>query len=277
MKSYANVNQVDHSGLKGSIREIITGKLLEPILPPRVRMGKCAIIKRIHIPIAFLFGIFSILFIWFGEADNVSVLIKEDGVVENLSAIFYMAGFIVCLISIFKVERKLLPIIWAVLCFVFLGEETSWFQRIFHYSVPEVEKINVQNEFNFHNLIIFHGGHLTSPSIGLSDFIKAQNLFRFGFFSYFLATPLMMYIPIFKRLMSKVGYNKPDTGFTLVLLFVFALSFILALFSPANVKSALAETREMLYAFFIMLYVINYVWSNKTIRLTSDVGNCSKR
>jgi hypothetical protein len=42
-----------------------------------------------------------------------------------------------------------------------------------------------------------------------------------------------------------------------------ALSFIFALFSNLQIKSALAETREMLYAFFIFLYVFTFVVSNK--------------
>ena len=148
--------------------------------------------------------------------------------------------------------------------FFFIGEETSWGQRFFHYSVPAVEQMSAQNEFNLHNLEIFQGGHLTNPSIGLSAFLKSQNLFRLGFFSYFLVIPVMMYIPIFKELMSKVGYTMPDKGFTIVLLLVFVLSFVLVPFSSSSIRSSFAETREMLYAFFIMSYVIAYVLPNKT-------------
>jgi hypothetical protein len=74
----------------------------------------------------------------------------------------------------------------------------------------------------------------------------------------------MMYIPIFKELMSKVGYTMPDKGFTIVLLLVFVLSFVLVPFSSSSIRSSFAETREMLYAFFIMSYVIAYVLPNKT-------------
>jgi hypothetical protein len=162
-----------------------------------------------------------------------------------------------------KNSKFQIPILWVVLCLVFLGEETSWFQRIFDYSIPEVEQINTQNEFNLHNLNMFQGGRLTNSTIKLSDFFKSQNLFRFGFFAYFLAIPLMINIPMVKGLMSKVGYHKPDTGFTLGLLLVFVLSFVFAPFSPSNVRSALAETREMLYAFFIMLYVMAYIWPKR--------------
>ena len=45
-----------------------------------------------------------------------------------------------------------MAIVWLVLCVLFLGEEVSWFQRVFGYSVPAVEAINSQGEFNLHNI-----------------------------------------------------------------------------------------------------------------------------
>lgn len=39
LQSYANIRELDHPGLKGRIREIITSKLLKPILPPGVETG----------------------------------------------------------------------------------------------------------------------------------------------------------------------------------------------------------------------------------------------
>ena len=37
--------------------------------------------------------------------------------------------------------------------FIFCGEEISWGQRIFNYGTPDtIEQVNVQREFNLHNL-----------------------------------------------------------------------------------------------------------------------------
>ena len=44
LQSFANIGTVDHSGLKGRIREIITEKLLKPLLPPGVETGSGKII-----------------------------------------------------------------------------------------------------------------------------------------------------------------------------------------------------------------------------------------
>ena len=218
--------------------------------------------------VAFVFGTTATVYVWFGERSTIDILTREDGIVEYLSVIFYLVALIVCFIALFKNDRRILPLVWAILCFMFIGEETSWFQRLFQYSVPWVEQANVQKEFNLHNLHIFQSGKLTSSSIELSDFLEAQNLFRIGFFGYFIVLPFFLHIPISRRFLLKIGYKKPDTHFMVVLILVLALSFTATIFCPLNVKRAMAETREMLYALFIMVYVIIYIRPNEKIKQT---------
>jgi len=212
-----------------------------------------------------------VLFVWFGEPNFVLEITEEDGFIEYLTAVFYLLGFILAFIAIFKRKKRLiLAIVWAILCFVFLGEETSWFQRILNYSVPGVENLSSQNEFNLHNLEIFAGDSLfvdgKISKAGIVNFLKnTQNIFRLGFFGYFLILPLFTFNKKIKKLLTKIGYAKPSSKFILVLLIVMVLAFILAILSPEEIKMAMAETREMLYAFFIFLYVGIYIWAqNKT-------------
>ncbi|MBT8272816.1 MAG: hypothetical protein KJO77_03350 [Bacteroidia bacterium] len=212
---------------------------------------------------AFIFGIFSVLFIWFGEPAFVSRITREDGEVENLTAVFYLIAFILCLLSFVKDRKFYLALIWVFLCFVFLGEETSWFQRLFKYSVPTIEEMNAQDEFNIHNLDVFQGGGILGDSFSFSSLLKSQNLFRLGFFGYFLILPLLNLIPKIKNILKKIRYVSPDKRFIICLLIVFVLSFALAPYVEPKVKSALAETREMLYSFFIFIYVLSYIYVGK--------------
>lgn len=101
--------------------------------------------------------------------------------------------------NLIKRKRNFFSIVWVVLLILFLGEETSWFQRIFNYSVPSIEGMNAQEEFNFHNLDIFQGGSLLDSDAGWRTLLKSQNLFRLGFFGYFLFLPLLLYIDRFKK------------------------------------------------------------------------------
>lgn len=220
---------------------------------------------NLHYAILFLFGLFSILFIAFSKEEFAYKITREDGIIENITALFYLAGFIVGIITILKTKKMILPIVWTLACFIFLGEETSWFQRLFDYSVASVESVNEQNEFNFHNLSIFKGddlfvdGKLTKE--GVLNFLKStQNIFRIFFFGYFLIVPLLMSLSgKLKKLALKLGYIKPSPIFVTIILVVFGLSFILAILSDLDKKMSFAETREMLYAFFIFMYLWIYV------------------
>ena len=232
--------------------------------------------NSVLILISLLFGIVSLLFVWLmgrNGADIAFVASDEDGIVESLSAIFYLIALIVSFYSIFKTDNAAMSIVWAILCFLFLGEETSWFQRLFNYSVPFVEKVNVQNEFNIHNLNIFHGGGLRNSSIELSVLMKSHSLFRLGFFGYFFIVPLLFHIQKIRGLMLKIGYRKPDNSFIFSLSIVFVLAILITLFCQESVRKPLAETREMLYALFIMIYIIIYIKPNKKIQLTSCVSD----
>lgn len=218
--------------------------------------------NRVVAKILLLVGGASILFIWFVSPDIAHSLTREDGAIENLSAIFWLCGFLISLICIFKLKgkQKIIAIVWMLLCFIFLGEETSWFQRIFNYSISSVEQISAQNEFNLHNLRPLQGGSWMK-SFHLKNLLKSQNLFRVGFFGYFLLLPLVMYVRKIKYFMLKIGYKKPDILFVIVLLFVFGLSYSLVFLSPPKVvKSALAETREMLFSFVVLVYIAAYIW-----------------
>ncbi len=218
--------------------------------------------ERLLILIAFILNVILILIIYFGDANIVSSLKKEDNIVENLSAIFYLIGLIVSFFSIFRNKEIIIPILWSILCLLFLGEETSWFQRLFAYSVPVVEQFNVQNEFNIHNLSIFQGGSWINSSFDLDNLLKSQNIFRLGFFSYFIIIPFLFHIFNLKEFAQKIGYKKIRINFIVVLLFVFILSFLATIFAPVAIKGSLAEAREMLYAFFIMIYTIIYIWTD---------------
>ena len=211
----------------------------------------------------FMTGTAALCLVRFGNPDLVSKLTEEDSAVETLSALFYLIGFIFCIVASFRNKRKILPVAWAVLCLIFLGEETSWFQRILGYSVPWIENANVQNEFNFHNIEALQGGSLTDSPIGIGTLLKSQNLFRLGFFTYFIAIPILLAVTGPKKIESRIGYRRPGAGFTISVVLITALSFLLAISTPADIRSALAETREMVYALIILLYIIFCIMADR--------------
>lgn len=220
---------------------------------------------RTVIPLSLIFGLIAVFYIRYENTEVAHFLTEEDGLIENLSAIFYLTGFFVSVISIFRNQSILFPVICAVSCFFLFGEETSWLQRLFDYHISFIENQNQQQEINLHNLYAVTGGHLTDISTGfelntvLNILKDSQTLFQIAFFCYFIILPFSLSIPKINTLVLDAGYKKTDIGFSLVILLVIALSFFLVLNCSSHIKHNMAETREMLYAYFIMIYVTFYI------------------
>jgi hypothetical protein len=217
----------------------------------------------------FVFGIAAILYVMLGNQDVVLYLAREDSVMENMSALFHAIGSLACLIAIIRKRFVVLTVVWMFLCLIFMGEEVSWFQRVFNYSVPAIEAVNAQNEFNFHNIKIVQAGSIVNPSDRYGNLLNAQNAFRVGFFGYFLILPFLMFVPFFRSIATKVGYRVPHMALPLTIAVVFFIGFSATFFVEEVMRRPLAETREMLYAYFIMAYVFMYIWNIKSKKESS--------
>jgi hypothetical protein len=220
---------------------------------------------------ALLAGILSFalcLLLWQGNSAIVHNLIKEDGLVENFSAFFWLQASIICFyrIGVNSQNNKILLWFWAIFSFLCFGEEISWGQRIFKYSVDYVQHISAQQEFNLHNLSVL------STQLGMSRYLRhghkinwlgllnAQNLFYVGFLTYFLFIPLLMQSEKLNFIKKKFNYNTPSVYFLIAIWPTIILTFILAL-SPEMVRiRAMIETREMFMAFAVLFYVSFYLY-----------------
>ena len=97
------------------------------------------------------------LYLCFTNSTGYMDYVAEDGQVETASAIFWGLACVTFFISIFVDWKSSKPktsayILLALFCFVCLGEEISWGQRIFHYNINAITSINKQHEINLHNI-----------------------------------------------------------------------------------------------------------------------------
>jgi hypothetical protein len=119
---------------------------------------------------------------------------KEDGLIEYLTALFFISTAVLSLRLFLKTK-----VIWfgllAIVFFVGFGEEISWGQRLFGYSTPEaVNSQNIQGEFNLHNLKILDSKDLTgSNKSGLKKITSVQFLFNIFWFTYGILIPLIFF------------------------------------------------------------------------------------
>jgi len=192
---------------------------------------------------------------------------NELGIIETATALFYLAGFLICVHRLIsdKTTSKSLTAFWCLFCFLFLGEETSWLQHYFQFGTPEVlEKLNRQGETNIHNLKFVTTGSwhaaLDRGEFSISLLLGAQNLFRLGFFSYFIVMPLVLI------LVSGIGTGglgilerfAPKWNLVLAIIVVMAVS-VIAYTVNSDLRQSITESRELFYAFFIVFYVYFYL------------------
>lgn len=187
----------------------------------------------------------------------------EDGFVENVSALAYAAA---CVFAVYAAiessgwTRKHW-MMWAVFSFLFFGEETSWLQQWVHYATPDgVKAINVQSEFNLHNLSAVSPDDriLTGEGIAFSwkHLLSAQHMFNLGFVTYFLLLPVLMTIERVKLLASRYGVPELRLGFLMMVWTPIAVSvaFTIANRTHETSKSLIGETREMFFALAILWF-----------------------
>jgi len=211
------------------------------------------------IPFIISIGLLSLILL--GGSENALKLTKEDGIIESLSALFYLLSIIFCIVGIKKKNFLFFSWVWLLLSILFLGEETSWFQRYIGYSVTQVEKINSQAEFNIHNLYFLYGGEYIIHGnfhLRLKNLLTSQSLFRIGLILYFFILPLLSLTPLGNRLLKKINYPKPNLFFITTMWLSIIITVVPIFFTSSAIKPALAETRETVYAMFIFTYISSF-------------------
>jgi hypothetical protein len=201
-------------------------------------------------------------------------LTREDGAYQNAGAILFLLTAIAFLILAaspkyyvaFKnttkySERKYFLILTLVFFFA-CGEEISWGQRIFNFETPEaIKEINIQKEFNLHNLKIFHGK--TPEGIektGVMAFLTMHRLFYMTFLAYLLILPILYYMNTkFKSFIDKIKLPVPNI--------MFGLLFAMNLFYDNIVRAidstldghGIVEIKEFVVAFILFMFSLSWM------------------
>lgn len=201
-------------------------------------------------------------------------LTSEDGVVEYLSVAFWLIGILFAIVIILKIKykKKIVAFVLLSVCFISLGEEISWGQRIFNIETPDViANANRQSELNFHNLYMLSGGSTWINFFKTGEFdyqqiIDAQNLFRIGLIIFFFLFPLISKTKYGAKILSKIGYYKPDNYFTILLWSVIVFTFLITIGKSNLYSHSIQEIREMIFALIIGMYLFKFFYYTQKIK-----------
>lgn len=101
-------------------------------------------------------------FVYTGKGEKAFMnFLREDGLIENLTALFLLASACVAFYRLILASRsygKIHMLTWGIIALLFFfgaGEEISWGQRIFNFETTGFFRSNnLQQETNLHNLVI---------------------------------------------------------------------------------------------------------------------------
>ena len=226
--------------------------------------------------------------VFFLQRDTVYALGREDGLFEDLSAVFFF-----CASAIFagafwrsganangshsantsgdaatnqataaaaaapRKRRNIWFLLLALLFFFGGGEEISWGQRIFGWDTPQAfEQANIQRETNIHNLKIFNRSDANwNGKTGAAEFLSAERMFSLFWLGFCILTPIAYAcIPPLRRLLDRL--RMPIVPLTLGELFLvnYGMGEIL---KPHALRRALEwplmEIKECLFSVLFLL------------------------
>jgi hypothetical protein len=119
-------------------------------------------IKKLNYPGSYVFAAAFVLFASFSVYlflgwETVAELGREDHLFEWLTSIAFLIASVLFFLKFLKTKNVFFLLLSAMF-FLGFGEEISWGQRVFNFETPErVLNVNVQNEFNLHNIELFNG------------------------------------------------------------------------------------------------------------------------
>lgn len=138
------------------------------------------------------------------DMSQLAVLVSEDGLIESLGALFFgLAGGVFVYLYVKTRARTVMrwPRLKGNVFFLLLGiamlfvamEEISWGQRIIRFPTPEaIRSLNLQEEFNIHNLWLFHGKTETGERKSFwALMLNMDRLFSLFWFTFCFVIPLL--------------------------------------------------------------------------------------
>ncbi len=198
-------------------------------------------------------------------------LTREDGPYEYAGAILFLLTAIAFFVLSAKSKRYLYSadqypqrkyfLFFAVLFLLAFGEEISWGQRIFNFETPEtLKEINMQKEFNIHNIDIFHGKNAAGEEkTGISSLFTLHKMFYMFCLTYLFIIPML-----YKNIMIKSFLNRislPIPGIILGVLFIFNWTFantLRAVNSDLN-GHGIVEIKETVIALILFALPLSFL------------------
>lgn len=197
-------------------------------------------------------GVFFLIcygFVIFSDDDTIALIGDEDRVFEWLTCLFFATSSVFFFLTLIK-TRNLFYLIFAIVFLFGAGEEISWGQRVLGFETPEtVNKINVQKEFNLHNIEIFNNKDLDGNLKRETDKLLDMNfLFKLFVMVYGIIIPLSVYhLKFVSRITRKLRFPVPSVSIGIFFLISWGIYRLISIF-------ILADSSYSCFASFVEIF-----------------------
>jgi hypothetical protein len=223
----------------------------------------------------FLLACYSVVII--SDERTILRLGDEDQLFEWVTCFFFASTSLFFFISFFK-TRKLLFLLLAAVFLFGAGEEFSWGQRLIDFETPEsISKINVQKEFNIHNLEIFNNkDHQGKVKHELKKLLDMNFLFKVFVMMFGIVLPICVYhIKFISAITLKLGVPVPPVSIGIFFLFSWLIYQLLSstIFADSSNSyfASFVEIFECAQASILAIISLFFFIENKTLITGKDI------
>lgn len=143
---------------------------------------------------------------YFCSDQTIIYLNKENTFYEAGTAVLFLCSALLSFFIFLKTKNKW-HLLLSVVFFMGCGEEISWGQQLFKFSTPEaLNRINVQKEFNIHNIEIFNSENLDRTyKTGWQRITEINFLFKIFCIAFGIVIPVLnIHFKSFQIFFSKI-------------------------------------------------------------------------
>lgn len=201
----------------------------------------------------------------------------EDQFFELGTALLFLTTSTLFLLS-YSHNRNILLLLLSILLFFGAGEELSWGQNFIGFKTPdELKKINVQKEFNLHNIEIFNTNNFDhTRKKGWRRLFEINFIFRVYIILYGIILPLSVFHNKWiNKIVSKIKIPIPPISLG-VFFFVSWLAYKIVLYylpigKNENYYESTGEIFEFLTAYIFLLIGIYFFKMRKENIMGIDI------
>lgn len=204
-------------------------------------------------------------------SDNTIIYLdKENTFFEAGTALLFLVCSVISILSFTKTKNKW-HLLLGIVFFLGFGEEISWGQQLFKFNTPKIVKeVNVQKEFNLHNIEIFNSENFNHTyKKGWRRLTEINFLFKLFCITYGICIPfLKIQSQLLSNFFKKIKLPVPEISVGFFFFFCWIYYQLILSLLPKGKPIEYYETSSEIFEFLtsVIFFIICSTFLNEIIQ-----------